>query len=627
MGELGITSGCGSGLYCPDREATRGELAVFFIRSWSYRVYGSPNGFPDAPPGPYGGSYFVDVPLTHPFSRWIQKLYQLGITNGCGYDSGGGLLFCPEDPASNLAAAVFSVRTGQITPGSLNYAGAVNENFTDHSSMAYFPNDMPSTAQRFNYVQRIRDIGTLGTGCGERAFCPANAVSRGEASYYVIRGVLTEFPVVRRASASPGISQWMWEPMVAKGGANWIAAWNHWPPSTAAMYVSAWHQDSRTWTAPQLLLAPGGSNVADPYFVWDAPRNRFVCVALALEGSSFGNVYFGYSTDALGMSWTWRAVPVFQWSGTITWDYPSVAEDGQGRIAVGAVRFDSLTTPSGFHSVRSIDGGITFSSPVRITPASVPEVGAVSRIVATNSRFLAFAPRLIGNQLPDSIRLYESTDGAQTWPLETTLAVFGLPVNDTGFGELGCIPGTSSNCGRVFLNPVLDAYGDRGSERWSVVVPINNGGRNNAYICTSDRGCGLVNQAPYHQFMASTTIGSDGSYWVTYLSYTPSVQHPASNAFSQVVRFPPQGFGVGATTTQGSAPASWAPHPFRCAGGSSYVAGDYAKIAPGFDNLTVVAPLFQQAPFKNNELFSLFLSNPFGGAPFTRRFRGLAMLR
>ncbi|MBS1829954.1 MAG: S-layer homology domain-containing protein [Acidobacteria bacterium] len=51
MYELGITSGYGDGTYRPEQPTDRGMAALFLVRAWSRKNYGSPNGFPDAPPG------------------------------------------------------------------------------------------------------------------------------------------------------------------------------------------------------------------------------------------------------------------------------------------------------------------------------------------------------------------------------------------------------------------------------------------------------------------------------------------------------------------------------------------------------------------------------------------------
>src|SRR5258708_37406570 len=65
----GITSGCGATIYCPDDSTTRGQMAVFIIRS----LFGDTFPYPSA-------QYFTDVPTSHRYFKYIQKMRELGIT-------------------------------------------------------------------------------------------------------------------------------------------------------------------------------------------------------------------------------------------------------------------------------------------------------------------------------------------------------------------------------------------------------------------------------------------------------------------------------------------------------------------------------------------------------------------
>jgi hypothetical protein len=77
--EEGLTAGCGGSPpnYCPDREHTRAEAAVFFVRMLRGPDY--------QPPEPLEQVY-NDVPVgeTAPWSsKWIMAAYQLGLVQGC----------------------------------------------------------------------------------------------------------------------------------------------------------------------------------------------------------------------------------------------------------------------------------------------------------------------------------------------------------------------------------------------------------------------------------------------------------------------------------------------------------------------------------------------------------------
>ena len=76
----GITVGCGNGNYCPSMLITRGQMAAFIIRS----IYGESFGYTMDP------WYFSDVPSNHTFFKYVQKLKDTGITAVTGtYDVDG----------------------------------------------------------------------------------------------------------------------------------------------------------------------------------------------------------------------------------------------------------------------------------------------------------------------------------------------------------------------------------------------------------------------------------------------------------------------------------------------------------------------------------------------------------
>ena len=92
----GITGGCGTGLYCPNNQVTRAEMAIFLLRGEHGSSY--------APPAATG-TVFTDVPGTYWAAAWIEQLYAEGITGGCG--SG---LYCPDNRVTRAEMAVFLVR-------------------------------------------------------------------------------------------------------------------------------------------------------------------------------------------------------------------------------------------------------------------------------------------------------------------------------------------------------------------------------------------------------------------------------------------------------------------------------------------------------------------------------------
>ena len=98
LASLGITGGCSPTRYCPDDPVTRGQMAVFLLKT----LLGS--GY--VPPTPIG--IFADVPLDSSFVAWIEDLYNRGITGGCGTNP---LRYCPDDPNTRGQMAVFLTLT------------------------------------------------------------------------------------------------------------------------------------------------------------------------------------------------------------------------------------------------------------------------------------------------------------------------------------------------------------------------------------------------------------------------------------------------------------------------------------------------------------------------------------
>jgi hypothetical protein len=94
----GVTAGCraahGARSYCPDRPATRGQMAVFLGRAFAI-------------PRPIGGQHFSDVPRTHPYYAFIEGLAQVGLAEPCPGQPGN---YCPDAAATRADAAKMLAR-------------------------------------------------------------------------------------------------------------------------------------------------------------------------------------------------------------------------------------------------------------------------------------------------------------------------------------------------------------------------------------------------------------------------------------------------------------------------------------------------------------------------------------
>ncbi|MBL8061989.1 MAG: S-layer homology domain-containing protein, partial [Anaerolineales bacterium] len=90
----GITSGCATGLYCPDSAVTRAQMAVFLLKAKHGSSYAPPNV----------SATFTDT-AGHWAEDWIEQLAAEGITSGCAAG-----LYCPESPVTRAQMAVFLVK-------------------------------------------------------------------------------------------------------------------------------------------------------------------------------------------------------------------------------------------------------------------------------------------------------------------------------------------------------------------------------------------------------------------------------------------------------------------------------------------------------------------------------------
>jgi hypothetical protein len=98
LATLGVTTGCGGGLYCPDRPVSRAEMAVLLLKTKLGSGY--------VPPPAVG--LFADVPPGYFAIDWIEDLYNRGITAGCAMNP---LRYCPDANVPREQMATFLVRT------------------------------------------------------------------------------------------------------------------------------------------------------------------------------------------------------------------------------------------------------------------------------------------------------------------------------------------------------------------------------------------------------------------------------------------------------------------------------------------------------------------------------------
>lgn len=148
LAKTGITSGCSSTKFCPNKPVTRGQMAAFLKRALNLRAAPSA-GFTDTT-----GDTFEDD---------INRLYAAGITNGCAADK-----FCPGKLVTRGEMAAFLVRGFKLPAGG-------SSPFKDIAG-SIFANDIVSLAK-----------AGITQGCTATTFCPTNYVTRGQMAAFLRR--------------------------------------------------------------------------------------------------------------------------------------------------------------------------------------------------------------------------------------------------------------------------------------------------------------------------------------------------------------------------------------------------------------------------------------------------------
>jgi hypothetical protein len=140
-------------------------MAAFVIRALLGEI---PEPDPKDPP------FFGDVPRGHPFFKYIQKVKELRIDDGCSQKPD---LFCPGSDVTRGETAGFIIRGKILTLDTFMFSP--NPFFTDVGDADVF----------FGPVQKVKELGIV-DGCSPAEYCPANPVSRGEAASFITRGFL-----------------------------------------------------------------------------------------------------------------------------------------------------------------------------------------------------------------------------------------------------------------------------------------------------------------------------------------------------------------------------------------------------------------------------------------------------
>jgi hypothetical protein len=156
----GITSGCGSGNYCPNNPVTRAEMAIFLERG----IHGSSYTPPAAT-----GTVFGDVPISHWAADWIEQLSADGITSGCG---GGN--YCPNNAVTRAEMAIFLLRSKH------------GSSYTPPAATGTVFGDVPISHWAAAWIEQLAAEG-ITSGCGGGNYCPNQSVTRAEMAIFLVR--------------------------------------------------------------------------------------------------------------------------------------------------------------------------------------------------------------------------------------------------------------------------------------------------------------------------------------------------------------------------------------------------------------------------------------------------------
>jgi hypothetical protein len=100
LARRGVASGCAGGNYCPANLVTRGQMAIFMLKTLD----------PALDPPACTTPMFADLPASSPYCRWVEELARRGVVSGCG---GGN--YCPASPVTRGQMGVFITATFGLT--------------------------------------------------------------------------------------------------------------------------------------------------------------------------------------------------------------------------------------------------------------------------------------------------------------------------------------------------------------------------------------------------------------------------------------------------------------------------------------------------------------------------------
>ncbi|MFZ5878110.1 MAG: ExeM/NucH family extracellular endonuclease [Chloroflexota bacterium] len=115
---------------------------------------------------------FDDVPFTHWANDFIERLYNYGVTGGCG----DGSDFCPDGNVTRAQMAVFILRA------------KYGDTYVPPAATGLTFNDVDAGDFAADYIEALEAEG-ITAGCGGGNYCPNAYITRAEMAVFILRGM------------------------------------------------------------------------------------------------------------------------------------------------------------------------------------------------------------------------------------------------------------------------------------------------------------------------------------------------------------------------------------------------------------------------------------------------------
>ncbi|MBI3161400.1 MAG: S-layer homology domain-containing protein [Chloroflexi bacterium] len=156
--------------------ADNASCAVKDVRGLSRPLDGDQDGVSVCDMGAYEGpaiaTTFADVPADHWAWQYIERLYQAGITGGCGISP---LIYCPSVPVTRAQVAIFILR------------GIHGSVYAPPPATGAVFSDVPSGSFAADWIEQLAAEGVT-AGCGGGNYCPDSSITRAQMAIFLLRG-------------------------------------------------------------------------------------------------------------------------------------------------------------------------------------------------------------------------------------------------------------------------------------------------------------------------------------------------------------------------------------------------------------------------------------------------------